>query len=484
MITPKICYYILGIRPLLGAALIFLVVIFNKKIAALFNNTFFRLSVVAIPPILIFTRILLNDPFFLSDDFAHLNFVYNNSYIEILKIILSKPGIWVNHHIVLGFWLFKLIYNVFGTNIYPYVFAVFLLNLISSIVFYVLSGEFLKNIYIRVGVSFIFGLLYLSWISNIHELTGAIFLMLSFYAFVKWIKSESKKSVFGIWSIVLYIAAIFSKEITFLIFPFMYLIFWRMKRQSIGKKELKILIPFFLIFIAYSAYYASTFAGYFGSNTGYGMGFDVSEIVMNLSYYLATIAPGAKAYLVSVMLIFAGLYFVAAISKNYRPLIFLAGFFLFIFPPLLFTNRISTYYAYIPAIFLLLSLAELTQFMYSKLVKSKIKPLMKKTTIGIFTVLVVLGLFSADRKLMDEYFLIFAPWPNPVRQQFLSLIADIKKFEAGNEKSGSFILSEKSKELVSDNGVAVIKPFLDKRLVEKFSYEYKNNRGTISLIRK
>lgn len=462
MLTSKICYYLFGVKPLIGAAIVFLWLAFGKKIGKLFNNKFFRILFVSLPAIIIFIRILVNDPFFLSDDFDHLRFVYGSSYFGMLQIVLSRSGFWVGHHMILGFWVFKFIYDLFGTNIYPYVTVTFLLNLASTLTFFVVSGEFIKNNFVRTTVTFLFGFLYLSWISNIHELLGAIFLMLGLYAFMKWIKN--RKITYGFLTILFYILGIFTKEITFLLFPFMIMIYLYLRKWHILKKDLKVLAPLALIFGLYSIFYASTFLGYFGQASGYKMGFDPIEIFYNLAFYLKYVLPGIGSFFNLALVMLAALYGYCLYRKDYWPAIFLSGFLIFISPVLLFSDRVSSYYGYIPVIFLFVSfgkIGELFRFI-------------KKPVLAVLVAAVFLYVFLIDKVLMDNCFLIVAPWPNQTRQQFLSLISDVKRFESGGQKTAKFDLNDKSGELIANSGVGVVPPFLDRHAAGLYDYTYDN----------
>ena len=470
MLTSKVCYYLFGINPLIISVIILSWIFFDRKIEKLFNNKFFRIFFISLPVVIIFIRILRNGPFFLSDDFAHLELAYNSSYLGILKIVLSKPGLWVGHHMILGFWLFKFIYGMFGANIYPYVTVIFLLNLTSVILLYIVSGEFIKNDFVRTFTSFVFGFLYLSWISNIHELLGAIFLMSSFYIFIKWIKN--KYAVFGIWSIILYVLAVFSKEITFLLFPIIVLVYMYKQKGRFLKRDLKILIPFCLTFIGYSIFYASTFFGYFGLKSGYRMGFDLNTIFNNILFYFKFILSGIGPYLNPTLILLFLLYIYTLYKKNYWTIMSFLGFFALIFPVLLFSNRVSTYYVYIPAIFLFLSFGCIGDFIFHELSRIKIKVFSRRIFVAIIIVLTMLYMFSTNKGLMDNCFLILAPWPNQSRQQFLNLTNEVKNFENGNQESAKFSLDEYSRGIIVENGVDVIRPFLNNRKDILYTYAY------------
>lgn len=460
MMTLLNIYHFFWGNQILIAGIIFIIwLIFKKQLETLFGNKYFRIFFVSLPAIIIFVRILRNDPFFLSDDFDHLNLVFANSYLQILQIVLSKTGIWLNHHIIFGFWLFKVIYDFFGTNIYPYVTIIFLLNLVNVFGLYLLSGEFIKKNYIRTLITFLFGFLYLLWISNIHELLGAGFLMFTFYTFLRWIKT--KKGKYGFWSIVLYIFAVFSKEITFLVFPLMILTFIYIKKNRIEKQYLNILIPFFVTFVLYSLFYASTFLGYFDVSTSYKVGFNFTSINNNLFYYLKLFMPGISSIYTAAVIALIAVYLAALYFKEFWGLIFLFGFFVLLIPSLIFLNRVAPYYVYTPAIFLFLSFGKLIE-LFSRF--------LKKPILAILVIVLCLYIFSVDKVLKYNIHLIVFPWPNQTREQLLPLVAEIKAFEDGGGKSTQFKLEGDTAGNVFFHGADAVKPFLPKQEADLYSY--------------
>lgn len=427
-------------------------------IKKLLENKLLNLLFIFSPAIIIFIRILRNNPFFMFDDFSHLEFVYTHSYLEMLPIILSSAGIWVGHHIIFGFWLFKAVFDLFGTNIIPYITVIFILNLIVTFGLYLLSGEFIKNNLIRALISFFFGFLYLAWISNIHELLGAAFLIFSFYAFTKWAKNKGLK--YGLWTIIFYIFAIFSKEISFLSFPIMLILFWDLRKGHVIKSDLKILIPFSLAFLLYSIFFASTFLGYFGLSSGYKMAFNLQTVAKNLTYYLKIIMPGISPYLPFAVLLLAGTYLVALYKKLYLALIFALAFLVQILPALFFTDRVSSYYAFIPAIFLFLSIGIITD-------KFRVKNILAT---AVIVILIAVFVFDLGKIVKYNLYLIVHPWPNRDRDQFLSLVSEVKGFEKDERKTTSFQLGDKSREIVMTHSTDVIKPFLSGQKEELYVY--------------
>ena len=125
----KVCYYLFGLSASLYLLYLILPVIWFEKFKQLIGMKMIRVLIISILPTFIFLRLFRNDAFFLSDDFAHLAYVSSNSYWEIVKVAVGH-GIWVGHHIIGGFLLFKLIYDLFGVNVNAFNLVVYLFNLI------------------------------------------------------------------------------------------------------------------------------------------------------------------------------------------------------------------------------------------------------------------------------------------------------------------------------------------------------------------
>lgn len=371
-------------------------IIFYKYIKKLLDNEFVRVIFILLPPLVLFVKILLNNPVFLSDDFEHLQLVSGNSYIKIFQLAMSPAGIWVGHRVVLGFWLFKAIFDIWGSNIIPYVTVIFILNSINILLLY----NFLKKLlYAKTSAlfAFIFGFFYLSWISNIHELLAALFILLNLMFFMKWIESSKKK--YFCYSVVFYVLALFSKEISFLaFFPMLGIYLLNNKKNLKPKHSLAILAT---IFGTYTIFYASGFLKYFnGSSGGYSMGFSLTGLFSNLDFYVRQIfSVGAFSWLLMFLIIFLLFYF-----KNYVGLLFSLSYLLFIFPILFFVAHRAPYYNYIPLVFLLTGIGALFQDVLKKFPKTNNKILI----LGL--ILFIIGVFGIDRKLMDSCFLILFPW--------------------------------------------------------------------------
>lgn len=469
MIFPKLCYYLFGLNIPLYLQFIAIGLMCYKPIKKILNFELARILLIATPAILFFVKIMRNDPFFLSDDFAHLYLSAHYSYIDIFKMALASPGgIWVGHRIVPGFWLFKFIFDNFSTNIIPYEIVIFLLNFGNSLLFYFLLAKLLKNRNISALMAFVFGFSYISWISNIHELLALSFVLCMLISYFVWIKKFNVKTY--IISVIFYILALLTKEITFLLFPVTILLSFAAGFDL--KKNVKRLIPFLAIFLLYSLFYASRFLGYFGiaKGTGYSMSFSLPIIWQNLSGYLFQFFPNLpKAVLIPAL--FIGFAFFDFCYKKFRATPYLASYLLMIFPALLFSGRSASYYNYIPSVFLLAGFGVI------------IEKIIPKTKILLVVLIIFFGfgLFGLNTKLMENCFLIQYPWKSSRKEALLGLASKINSMAAsGALKSGHEI--KVSHEEVDQGDAAdseTFKLFLDSGAAQNFNYSFDSNKDVV-----
>ena len=234
-ISQKFCYLVFGTGFPLILIYFFLGVILFNSINKLLKNKWVRIIFVSLPFIFYFLKILKNDPFFFSDDFSHLYLVSNFSFRDIFNMAMLPQGIWVGHRIVFGFWLFKLLFDLFKTNPIPYYWAMFFINLGNGILFYLLVSKILVNRKITALIAFIFGFFYVTWLSNIHEVLGLMFLLSMLICCASWLRKFKIKTF--LFSVILYLLAIFTKEISFLVVPVIFLFALTTKNKS--KENLK-----------------------------------------------------------------------------------------------------------------------------------------------------------------------------------------------------------------------------------------------------
>lgn len=357
LIFPKACYYAFGVKIPLYLQYSLPALLFYKQIVKLLKKEWVRIVVILIPSTVILIRLLRNDPFFLSDDFAHLRLVSRYSYLEIAKMAFSGGGIWVGHRIIGAFWVFKMIFDLFGPKPELFLLVIFGFHVTNVILFYLLARKISKDSLFSVLTAFVVGTFYMTWMSNIHEVMAATFLLASTYLFMNWL--SGKKYLFL--SFAFYLLAILTKEITFFL-PLALILLAIYYHFNISPIKItgiiKRLLPFFVVFLIYLLTYAKGFAGYSNepsSESSYRIVFSLSPTPKHLLYYLTFNFPVIK-FSYFGLLIFPAFLLFDLWKKKPVILPFLVSYFIFLGPPLLFENRHSYYYTYIATFFLFLGL--------------------------------------------------------------------------------------------------------------------------------
>lgn len=426
----RICYLVFGVKiPFYLQYALPLLVLYNF-LSRLISNKYFRVFLILVPPAVIIVRLLRNDPFFLSDDFAHLRLVNENSYLDLARMAFSGGGIWVGHRIIGAFWLFKAIFQLFGVKTEAFIAANFILHSANVLLFYLITQK-LKKTSVTILTAFILGSFYLTWISNMHEIMGATFALLTTLFWVKWLSGQKKAYLLAI---VFYIMAIFTKEITFLL-PIslgFITVFYNYHATQIEKdKIVRHLIPFAAIFLVYLFTYGASFLNYrtLPSQDSYKIGINLASIAENLRFYGGYTFPIAKSSLIALVLIFSS-FIIFDLAKKIPIMIpFLISFFSFLGPALLFEKRVSYYYSYIATFFLFIGLTFFLDEAHS-VVKNLLKN-RPKFWLKIFNIYLVLFLtiavFRVDKALMDNCFLIQYPWKNEHKTLITRIAARIEE---------------------------------------------------------
>lgn len=400
---PKLCYYLFGGSFYHYLVWIFAGIVLYKPVSRLIKRDFFPILLISIPSILYFGK-YLNDYFFFSDDLAHFNLVSHNSYFQIVKQALSSGGIWVGHKIILGFWLFKALFDFFGLNTGVFVFVIFVLNLVNVFLLYFVLAKFKIKRGISILFSFLFGNLYLYWVSNIHELLAGFFVLGSLYFWLSLIKTNKNKYL--AFSTLFYIFAFLSKEIAFLL-PFALfaatVVYNNLVKQIKIKHYLKKLLIMFSVLIIYSLIGASGFLNYFGieKGLGYSMSFSLKVIYENLLHYITVLLPIINYSWVGLLLIILAFGIFDYFNKKLLTMPLFLIFLMFLGPALLFNARQAPYYLYIPSFFL---------FIAFSILFNRLKLFSRNRIIGIFLVIFLLfEVFNVDKNMMDSCFLIQYP---------------------------------------------------------------------------
>ncbi len=452
----KICYYAFGLSSPLYLHYSIPLVLYYDKLKKLLEYKIFGYLLLIMPVVVMFIRIVRNDTFFLSDDFAHLAYVSTNSYLDIVNVALG-PGIWVGHHIILGFWLFKLIFDLFGTDVMAFNFVMFSLNLINTLLLYKLLNKILKsNASLLIGI--IFGTFYISWISNIHEVLAGTFLLLSIIFTYDYLKKPTSKYLRL--TILFYILAILTKEITFLyalIVPILMLHHQHSFKIKTKPENLKLIAIILIIFILYSVFYAKGFLYYFGikETQSYQMEISAGIISRNIWWYLTDFAKNLNYSPVISLAFLTAFVLHDFYKKKLEVLPFVLAYFILLSPALLLVTRNAHYYNYLPSIFLLIAIYVLINNIFTKLVLVS-KGHVRKVLM-VYTILIVLiGIFGIDKFLLDNCFLIQNPWGSERKLATKQLVSDLEmKLEEGGLKQGEIIKLNNTEHLedLLDSGV-------------------------------
>jgi hypothetical protein len=428
----KICYLAFGLPIPVYLHYFIPVFLLFRSIKKVIRIHLVCILIILIPLFVYLIRLVRNDFFFLSDDFAHLWWSYSHSYLETARIALLGSGIWVGHRIVLGFWLFKAIFNLFGTDIRAYVLVIFLLNAINTLLLYKILRRINKSLF-AVLVAFVFATNYVWWISNIHELLAGIFVLLLVLFWMSWVSKAKRKDLFI--SSIFYILALLTKEITFLVYPILLLtlIYLVNQNKKLYIEKAKRSWPLAAIFIAYSIFYASSFLSYFGlpKGGGYVMSFDPQVIIGNLSHYLSLVFPVFNESWLGVVSVFVLFIVVDVRKRKIYSLPFLLSYLLFLGPALLFESRQAPYYNYIGSFFLfvgvMLVLIEIYQFILYALKRLQVPKIWFRIGTIYYLLIILIGVFQVNNFFMDNCFLIQYPWENSKRVVVQRITSQIDK---------------------------------------------------------
>lgn len=430
------------------------------------KNKFIYVLLLALP-LLFFLQNIRQDYFYYSDDWDHFALVYNNSFADLFKqTMLSADGVWVHHKIITGFFLFKLLYEIFGTPPQVYLIAVFILNTANIFAFYSLVQTILQNRRISFFLALIFASFYLSWISNIHELITAFFVLLGLFSWHKWL-FERKKLQY-LFSLIFYLCAMLSKEIAFLLpVALLFVTFGHDFKRA--RQVLKSLYPFIFVMVLYGIFYASGFINYFSYEAQSSYHMSVStQIIKNLVIYFSLTFRGLSANLFWIVAFIVGSLVRDIKAKGKKVTPFVASYFLFLVPPLFFANKISDYYVYIPLIFLLIGLG-------IWLNKSRI--INRTQWSFIFTLcLITFGVFNVYKEIKDGIYLSIHPRTSNTKIVFAKVVNNVSRFMAADHIAAESLVSIGTRE--RDEGIqfaidrGALPAFIDNPKMEDYIFTY------------
>lgn len=332
-LATKACFYIFGYSSVLTFILflgLFAAVYFLAKKN---KNKKCWLFVFSITPALVWALRLLSNDYFLSDDFDHFMLLDKMNFWQIFVRGITANNIWAFHRLFTAFWLFKAINILFGTNYNAFVLVNLALHIANAYLLTLLIKKRVKNDYLVSSLVFIFSSYYLTWISNIHELVAGFFFLLAFLDII------SKKH--KIRSLIFYTLAVFSKEITFLL-PLGYLFYPKVNLKS-KIKENKLLYILFVIFLTVFIHDFLKFGSH-ETGSGYELVSGLGSIASNFAYYIQSRIPFLKGAF--ILLLFLIIPFWSSF------------FYLILILPVLLLGKATSYYSYIPFMFIFAGLAE------------------------------------------------------------------------------------------------------------------------------
>lgn len=367
VLATKFCYYLFGINPLVVTAvysvLISLVYFISNKLKP--HKKILFLFLVAILPSLFFAvRLILND-YFLSDDYDHFALSGTLSFFEMFKKGVMADNLWAFHRLFTGFWFFKFVNTLFGTRYEAFVLANLLVHLLNTYFLFSLLKRITKNVFVVTICTFIFNSFYLTWISNIHEYLAGFFFLSTFLVLYKLVFERNKSNLkLILLSSFTYVLAIYSKEVTFVL-PYTFVAFLIFLKNYSKQKEhksikiLEVLSKLKLIFslsLIYLFVFIKDFTRFssFSKGSGYDTIFELGSVLERLSYYISDRLPifsGLFGLIVLLVIIFG----FDLIKKKLILVPTFASYVMLIFP-LLFINKYTSYYNYIPLIFLVIML--------------------------------------------------------------------------------------------------------------------------------
>jgi hypothetical protein len=474
---PKTCYYLFGVKIPFYLQYLLVGFVFYKPIAKVIKNKHFQLLLILIPAIIVFVRILRNDPFFLSDDFAHLSLVSQKSFGDIARMAFSEKGIWVGHRIITGFWLFKILFDIFGAEPVVLYFSSFIFHALNVLVLFLLLRQFDRKSVFPVLMSFVFSSFYLTWISNLHELVAGSFVLLATLFWIYWLKRDRQKYYFGFFAF--YLIAIASKEISFLLAPTLviFTLFNNLIKIKNYRRAIISFFPLLLIFVFYSLAFALGFSSYLDiGNKGYGMSLDLAVIVKNLTYYLSYIFRPLN-FNSSALLMFFSLFIVFdLLKKKFTTTPFLVSFAMLLAPALLFVDRNAPYYVYIPSIFLFMALSFIFKEVYEYLIRIFRKTTAKKIFTIYYSLFILIGLFGMNKFFLDDCFLIQFPWKNQ-KKILLSKLTNrldiiMEEGKLGNGDRIPLLAEEDTEEMRYIINSNVLQLFMQASGAEDYTFSY------------
>ena len=207
------------------------------------------------------------------------------------------------------------------------------------------------------------------------------------------------------------------------------------------------------------------------------MAFKSANIFSNLFHYLGSVFILIDGDNFTLALIFIFILLIALAMEDLVTIILLFCFVAFLFPALLFTDRVAPYYLYYPLIFFLAAIARIFSGFFNR---------RKLFAVGNMIVLLFLFIFlfycvGVQKYFLDNCFLSLFPWKNAKKQNLASVSSRIN---SSLEVNGDFpiiipLTSEEQDSLLDVLDGQVLFLFLDKDLTQRIQYKYES--GSIVL---
>ena len=412
-LVTNFCYIFFGSKTLFVISVFFLILLLVFFLARKFRNRDILLFIISVSPAFLFALRLILTDYFLSDDFDHFVISQKFSYYDIFTKGVLADNLWGFHRLFIGFWLFKLVYSVFATNYTAYVFMNLTLHVLNSYLILLLLGNITKNTYVKYLALFIFSSFYLTWISNVHELIAGFWFLLAFISLLRFsLIGKSNTNTFLLISIVSYVLGIYSKEVVFVL-PICFILFslfYKNAVRHIDLKKLKVKLRlFFGIFAVYLIVFIRDFLKFsdFSKGSGYDPIYKLNSVIGHSAFYLTDRIPVFTGIL--GLTFFILLLIIYDIYKRKPILTPLFTAYVVLLFPVLLLSKSTSYYNYIPHIFLIFIFTYLFDAIY-KHIRTKIKSINLLYFVSlIFISVIIVIVFKINLSIQKNCFLIQNP---------------------------------------------------------------------------
>lgn len=378
--------------------------------------------------------------YFSVDDFAVLAYVRNHSIIQIFINFLLNGDLF-GFRKILGYEVFKILFDLFKVNPIPYILANHLLALLNLFLLFFIVKFLTKNSFTAFFVGIIFNKIYLFYFSNVHEYLALFFGLLTVYFFLKF-----PKKIYL--SFITFILALLSKELSFSI-PFLLL-----SLAYFMKTDKKKIIPFFIILSIYAVYQLSFFikGASLPQNMSYQLSFGLGEIASAFVFYFSI----PVILLIAALLIF---------QRKWNLLPFVLSVIITILPTLFLINRHEAYYIYIPFAYLMI------------LISLLLPPISIKTSLLYLLIIFIFGGRSVFPTIARQNY------PNWQKVSIDNVLKVIENSISENPKLNTISLKginiERDAHLMLQSGTTDL--FLPSEISSKYSFIYNEGQNLIEV---